>query len=667
MTIAVLSPIWGSSEQAFTNQGVVLAGGKLYVYTAGTTTPETTWTTSALSTANANPLIFVSSGRLATQIWLSAAVLYKFVLKDSNDNTLGTWDNIYGIGSPLSSNSYFIQSGTGAVATDLQTDSRTSKKLTHWMSAAQIADAEAGTHSIDCSAATQAAITWCVANNFDLEVPYLVLLSSAVNINRQVDGAAYDNYFNIWTGSGGGFYVTSAIKMFTSSISFSTAPVSQLVKFSGIHFGSDDATRAAYILDDGRFLRSAFDGCSFSKIKCVNSTIYLQSLFFNNCNIRRGNGLFLTATAQAYDVRFTGANLVEAWTGSFMSLANPVGCVVEGVYEGISGTAIVYNGAQGLDICAYFEGNGLDIDGTGSNVAYGVNLHGSYFSHANSAQYSVIWGAGGQLGCRSHGNYHNGSFHQILGGAGTNDLQIDDVAQTSLSNRNHQGNTIRGVGALTNNNTGTRNTAFGKRALATNANANNNTAVGDDALLSLSGASAQGNVAVGYDSLSLGTTSVENTAVGRSALKTGGGTGHVAVGAYALGVTTTSNYSVAIGYQALDSVTTGDVNIGIGLLAGETITTGANNICLGHDAQASAASVSNEVTIGSTAMRVMRTAAATYPAKDGHSYQSACGIYAGSGAPNNANGADGDIYFRSDGGAMTTMYQRRAGAWVGIV
>ena len=43
------------------------------------------------------------------------------------------------------------------------------------------------------------------------------------------------------------------------------------------------------------------------------------------------------------------------------------------------------------------------------------------------------------------------------------------------------------------------------------------------------------------------------------------------------------------------------------------------------------------------------------------------GIHTGTGAPVDANGADGDFYFRSDGGAMTTVYQRRAGVWVGII
>ncbi len=56
-----------------------------------------------------------------------------------------------------------------------------------------------------------------------------------------------------------------------------------------------------------------------------------------------------------------------------------------------------------------------------------------------------------------------------------------------------------------------------------------------------------------------------------------------------------------------------------------------------------------------------------YPGTDAGALQTAAGIYAGTGAPNNANGANGDVYIRSDGGALTTMYQRRAGAWVGVV
>lgn len=56
-----------------------------------------------------------------------------------------------------------------------------------------------------------------------------------------------------------------------------------------------------------------------------------------------------------------------------------------------------------------------------------------------------------------------------------------------------------------------------------------------------------------------------------------------------------------------------------------------------------------------------------YPATDAAALQTSSALYANTGAPNNSNGADGDFYFRADGGALTSIYQRRAGAWVGLI
>jgi hypothetical protein len=43
------------------------------------------------------------------------------------------------------------------------------------------------------------------------------------------------------------------------------------------------------------------------------------------------------------------------------------------------------------------------------------------------------------------------------------------------------------------------------------------------------------------------------------------------------------------------------------------------------------------------------------------------GLSISSGVPNNINGTNGDIYFNKTGGALTTIYQKRVGVWVGIV
>lgn len=56
-----------------------------------------------------------------------------------------------------------------------------------------------------------------------------------------------------------------------------------------------------------------------------------------------------------------------------------------------------------------------------------------------------------------------------------------------------------------------------------------------------------------------------------------------------------------------------------------------------------------------------------FPPKDDGTIQSAAGVYGGSGAPNNANGANGDFYFRSDGGAGSRIYFKTGGSWTGIV
>lgn len=104
-----LSPVGGAAAQFFTNSGVILSGGKLYTYAAGTTTPAATFTSSSGNTNHTNPIILDSAGRVpGGEIWLSASP-YKFLLKDSNDVLIGTYDNISGIGAA----SYQVNNFTG--------------------------------------------------------------------------------------------------------------------------------------------------------------------------------------------------------------------------------------------------------------------------------------------------------------------------------------------------------------------------------------------------------------------------------------------------------------------------------------------------------------------------------------------------------------------------
>jgi hypothetical protein len=94
-----LSPVAGAAQQFFTNSGAPLSGGLLYTYSAGTTTPLATYTTAAGTTANSNPIVLNSAGRLDNEVWLTSTLTYKFVLKDSGGVTIATYDDIPGIGS----------------------------------------------------------------------------------------------------------------------------------------------------------------------------------------------------------------------------------------------------------------------------------------------------------------------------------------------------------------------------------------------------------------------------------------------------------------------------------------------------------------------------------------------------------------------------------------
>jgi microcystin-dependent protein len=85
----VLNQYWTDSS------GNPLAGGKIYSYQAGTSTPQATYTDQAGGTPNANPVVLDASGWAS--MWLDPELSYKFVIKDSSDNTIHTVDNVIGL------------------------------------------------------------------------------------------------------------------------------------------------------------------------------------------------------------------------------------------------------------------------------------------------------------------------------------------------------------------------------------------------------------------------------------------------------------------------------------------------------------------------------------------------------------------------------------------
>ena len=104
MTVT-LSLFAGAGAQFFDSNGVILSGGKLYTYAAGTTTPLACYTSLAGNIPHSNPIILDSAARVpGGEIWLSTGVGYKFALYTAMGVLVATYDNIPSAAAPPAAN-----------------------------------------------------------------------------------------------------------------------------------------------------------------------------------------------------------------------------------------------------------------------------------------------------------------------------------------------------------------------------------------------------------------------------------------------------------------------------------------------------------------------------------------------------------------------------------
>jgi hypothetical protein len=142
--------------QYFTDAGVVLAGGKISTFLAGTSTPQGTKTDSTGGVDNANPIILNSAGRLQNvSIWQLAGTKLKITLTDAANNPIGPpFDQIAGIDDPSDLLTVLNSATTGSGA-DLIANAMRSYDLISSLRAANTPALSAGgTLVVDVQAAT---------------------------------------------------------------------------------------------------------------------------------------------------------------------------------------------------------------------------------------------------------------------------------------------------------------------------------------------------------------------------------------------------------------------------------------------------------------------------------------------------------------------------------
>lgn len=110
--------------QFFSNVGIVLNGGFINVYAAGSVnTPVTTYTDSTGTTANANPIALSSAGRMVAAgtgapvaCWVAQGLAHKMVLTDAGGNQLVSIDNLSAIGDPTTVLALLASAASGSGA-----------------------------------------------------------------------------------------------------------------------------------------------------------------------------------------------------------------------------------------------------------------------------------------------------------------------------------------------------------------------------------------------------------------------------------------------------------------------------------------------------------------------------------------------------------------------
>lgn len=180
--------------------GAPLAGGLVYTYAAGTTTPKATYTDQGALTPMSNPIVLDSAGRATW--WLIGA--YKYIVKDALGNTIATTDNVTSFSTLAAAGSSFFESFSGDGTTTgftLSSDEGTdSKGLMIFVDSGQISDIANGNFATD-SIWTKGA-GWTIGSNVATATGAISTAISQTATQTLVQGKSYAVTYTITQSAG---------------------------------------------------------------------------------------------------------------------------------------------------------------------------------------------------------------------------------------------------------------------------------------------------------------------------------------------------------------------------------------------------------------------------------------------------------------------------------
>lgn len=214
------------------NSGEALSGGLVYFYVAGTSTPKDTYSESTGTTANANPVVLDSRGE--ANIFLLGDQAYKVVVKDSDDVTVYTVDNVW---APAGTNGFLnlikFMGSMGAPVNFSLSASVAADALTSAFKTSASADASASNPiyvPFPSSTASSGAIVWrSITAASSITVPSGATLGHNSALKQYIYKYAIDNSGTVEPALSFKFFGWHGI---TSTTAISTAADSGTVMYS---------------------------------------------------------------------------------------------------------------------------------------------------------------------------------------------------------------------------------------------------------------------------------------------------------------------------------------------------------------------------------------------------------------------------------------------------
>jgi hypothetical protein len=317
----------GKQQYFYTGTSKPLAGGKVYTYAAGTSTPKTTWQDAAGTTPNANPVVLDSTGS-ALIFWSGS---YKVVVVDSSGNTIYTVDNY---ASLIDSAQLGGSGGAAGVGYGLLTLDQILKSRV-----ASVVDSVAALRALDKTKFTRAFVTGYYAAGDGGGGPYYL---------DATDTTSADNSGTIIVATDGGRWKLQPGGILT------------VRQFGAKGDGTTDDTSA---------IQAALNALpSTGGALYFPGGVYKVSLQFtiaNRSNIR----LYGPSFSGSYNATTLGATIQATGTFTVFSFSNGVGCSVESMQIRDGGTAIYFNGCLGFRVlnCNLFN-NQIGMAATGNGV-----------------------------------------------------------------------------------------------------------------------------------------------------------------------------------------------------------------------------------------------------------------------------------------------------------